>query len=242
MKSCTTIALILALSVPTVVSGAAAPLPDRQRVSAWRWGKTWYEHHWDDANPALVRPVAFSLTVPPGHSSVTVVIDDAHGVRVRNLLEGATLAQLGAQPSDQPQALALEWNGLDDRAQPLPDGEYTVRGLTTVPARLTYDYSWLGPGTPPWEFYKDSGWGGDHEFPHAVACLRDPGRGSWRVVAGGRIAEGGSPGFVLNEQDRKCHAFGNGWTGPSALACADNRGTRVERVTFAWERGTVREQ
>ena len=26
------------------------------------------------------------------------------------------------------------------------------------------------------------------------------------------------------------------------LTRKDNRGTRVERVTFAWERGTVREQ
>ena len=221
-------------------SPAAEPFPDHQRISAWRWGKTWYEHHWDNANPALARPATFSITVPPGHSLVTVVIDDAHGVRVRNLLEGATLAQLGLRPADRPQTLLLQWNGLDDRAQPLPDGQYTVRGLTTVPARLTYDYSWLGPGTPPWEFYPNSGWGGDHEFPHAIACLRDPGPGPWRVVVGGRTAEGGSPGFVLNQQDRKCHAFGNGWTGPSALACADGLvwiGLGKELVRMAYHTG-----
>jgi len=200
----------------------AKVLPDRQKISAWRWAKTWYKFYWDDADAALKRPVTFAVTVPAGHDSVTVAIDDANGVRVRNLLEGADVATIGGKRSSaKPQTLAFEWNGLDDRGRTLPDGDYRVSGLSLPPVKLTYEYSWLGPGTPPWVYYKNSGWGGDHEFPHAIACIRGHGGKPWRVVTGGRTAEGGSPGFVLDANDRKCHSFGNGWTGPSALACGD---------------------
>jgi len=39
--------------------------------------------------------------------------------------------------------------------------------------------------------------GGDHGYPHAIACLRSHNKGAWRVALGGHTAEGGSPGFVL---------------------------------------------
>jgi len=209
---------------PPAAVKPAAPAPhaprlrDEQLISSWQWDK----FRWQPVNPALTRPVAFAVTVPPGHKYVTVAVDDAKGVRVRNLLDAVEVTKLGGDPgAQQPQLLAVEWNGLNDDGRPLPDGEYRVRGCSHPGMKLVYDYSFLNPGTPPWELYPNSGWGGDHGFPHAIACLRSHGGGAWRVALGGGIAEGGSPGFVLDANGRKIHAFGRGWAGPRALAAAD---------------------
>ena len=87
--------------------------------------------------------------------------------------------------------------------------------------KLLYEYSFLNPGTPPWEHYPNSGWGGDHGYPHAIACLRNHGDGRWRVAVGGTVGEGGTASFVLDADDRKCKALNNGWNGSKALAAAD---------------------
>jgi len=42
----------------------AKVLPDRQKISAWRWAKTWCKFYRDDADAALKRPVTFAVTVP----------------------------------------------------------------------------------------------------------------------------------------------------------------------------------
>lgn len=214
------IAVAAAQNTPPPAPVAALPAkalrPDAQRVGVWNAAK----FSWMKPDAALRKPVVFNVTIPSGHSRFTVVVENADSVRVRNLLDAAKVEDFGGTPqSGQPQTLALEWNGLNDRGEPVADGEYRVRGCSHPGVTLAYDYSLLGPGTPPWEGYKNSTWGGDHEFPNAIACV--PGGGAWRVVIGGRTAEGGSPGFVLDANDRKVHAFGNGWTGPNALAVRD---------------------
>ncbi|VTT97610.1 sigma-70 family rna polymerase sigma factor : RNA polymerase sigma factor, sigma-70 family OS=Singulisphaera acidiphila (strain ATCC BAA-1392 / DSM 18658 / VKM B-2454 / MOB10) GN=Sinac_7453 PE=4 SV=1: Sigma70_r2: Sigma70_r4_2 [Gemmataceae bacterium] len=210
-------------AAPAVPPRPAAPAPrppklrDDQLISSWQWDK----FKWQPVDPAVTRPVTFAVTVPPGHKFVTVAVDDAKGVRVRNLLDAVEVANLGGDPdANGPQVLPVEWNGLDDDGRPLPDGSYRVRGCSHPGVKLVYEYSFLNPGTPPWEHYPNSGWGGDHGFPHAIACLRGHGGGKWRVAVGGTIAEGGSPAFVLDAGDRKVHAFGRGWAGPKALAAA----------------------
>ncbi len=195
-------------------------LKDEQKISAWEWDK----FKWQPVDGDLVRPVAFAVTVPPGHKFVTVVVDDAKGVRVRNLLDAVEVTKLGGKPdATEPQVLAVEWNGLDDDGRPLPDGTYRVRGCSHAGMKLVYEYSFLNPGSPPWEHYPNSGWGGDHGFPHAIACIRNHGGGKLRVCVGGTIAEGGSPGFFLDSDDHKCNAFGNGWNGVKALATDGNQ-------------------
>ncbi len=207
------------------VSLAAASMAirsDEQKVGVWKGHK--FEWHGVDA--ALTNPVSIQVTLPAEHRFFTVVIDGTNGGRVRNLLDMAKVTGFGGKTNaTAPQLLTLEWNGLDDRGEPLPEGEYRVRGVSHPGVTLAYDYSLLGAGTPPWEFYPNSAWGGDHEFPNAIACL--PGAtnnvksNAWRVALGGRTAEGGSPGFVLGADDRKVFSFGNGWTGPNALAARD---------------------
>jgi RNA polymerase sigma factor (sigma-70 family) len=199
---------------------APAKLKDAQKIGMWK-GHTF---HWEPADAALVRPRSFAITIPPGHNFVTVVVDDPSGVRVRNLLDAVEVTALGGKPdATEPQTLAVEWNGLDDRGRPLPDGAYRVRGCSHPGMKCIYEYSFLNPGTPPWNHYPNSAWGGNHGFPHAIACLRSAAPGAWRVAVGGTIAEGGSPAFILGADDRKIHAFGRGWSGAKAFAAADGQ-------------------
>lgn len=211
--------LALVVFEPAWAHGAAKAIkPDVQKVGVWKGAK----FEWQNVDPSLVRPVRLEIQLPAAHRFFTVAIDDTNGVRVRNLLDMARTVDFGGNTNGTlPQTLSVEWNGLDDRGEPVPDGTYRVRGISHPRVTLSYDYTLLGPGTPPWEGYPNSAWGGDHEFPNAIACLSGAANGPWQVALGGATAEGGSPGFVLDGNDRKVFVFGNGWTGPNALAAHD---------------------
>lgn len=197
-----------------------AKLSDSQKISSWEWDK----FKWQSVDTERVRPVTFPITVSPDHKFVTVVVDDVKGLRVRNLLDAVEVTKIGGNPeATEPQKLSVEWNGMDDEGQPMPDGTYRIRGCSHPGMKLVYEYSFLNPGTPPWEHYPNSGWGGDHGFPHAIACLRGHQGGKWRVAIGGTIAEGGTPAFILGAEDRRVHGFGRGWAGPKAFAAADGQ-------------------
>ncbi len=100
------------------VTGAATLHPDDQKFGVWKAAK----FEWKSPDPALRRPVVFNITLPAGHTRFTVVLEKTGGLRVRNLLDAANAGDFeGDAKSGQPQTLALEWNGLDDR------GEYRVR-------------------------------------------------------------------------------------------------------------------
>jgi hypothetical protein len=223
---------------PPTAPDSAPKLADHQKIGIWEWDK----FHWVDPEESP-RRVQFRITIPAGHKFCTVVIDDAQGRRVRNLLDMVECEKLGGDPaSGQPQTMSLEWNGLDDYGYAAPPGDYRVRGCSHAGLQATYEYSFLNPGSPPWELYKNSGWGGDHGFPHAIACLRGHGDGPWRVAIGGTIAEGGSPAFILGAEDKKIHAFGRGWAGPRAMAAKDGllwvglwSGKDLQRI--AWHKG-----
>jgi len=205
---------------PVAVVPAPNPpaLKDEQKIGMWKG----HNFHWEPADANQLRPVSFAVTVPPGHKFVTVAVDDTNGVRVRNLLDAVEVAKLGGKlDATESQVLSVEWNGLDDRGRPLSDGVYRIRGCSHPGLKCVYEYSFLNPGTPPWEGYPNSGWGGDHGFPHAIACLRGHGVGQWRVAIGGTIGEGGTASFAIDANDRKCKAFNHGWNGAKALAASD---------------------
>ena len=48
----------------------------------------------------------------------------------------------GQTNATAPRTLTLEWNGLDDRGEPLPDGEYPVRGVSHPGVTFAYDWPW----------------------------------------------------------------------------------------------------
>lgn len=208
-------------SQPVQPAGPAALLPDNQKLGIWKG----HDFAWVDPPKDQERRMTFRLEVPAGHRYVTVVVDTPDGIRVRNLLDHVAVELLGGDPkTGRPQSLVVEWNGLDDWGQPVADGNYRVHGCSLPGLKVTYDYSFYNPGTPPWEHYPMSAWGGPHAFPNAVACVRGHGNkpdAKWRVAIGGEIAEGGDAGFVLNAEHRKVFTFGRLGAGPRALAVAN---------------------
>jgi len=148
--------------------GSRALAQPVQQISKWEG----HGFHWVPADPSSMRKTLFEVTIPAGHRQVTVAIDDAEGVRVRNLLSMADVTKLGGDPtSGAAQKLSIEWNGLDDRGRALPAGVYRARGLSLPGLKVEFDYSFGNPGNPPWQGYPNSDWGADHEFPNTVAAL-----------------------------------------------------------------------
>jgi len=190
-----------------------------QKISQW----VGHGFKWVPVDPAIMRPTKFEVTIPAGHRQVTVAIDDAEGVRVRNLLSMADVTKLGGDPtSGAAQKLSIEWNGLDDRGRALPAGVYRARGLSLPGLKVEFDYSFGNPGNPPWQGYPNSDWGADHEFPNTVAALGGYGGKSWAAFLGGRVAEGGDGMFAIDDTGQKVWGIRRHWDG--AICSAVERG------------------
>src|SRR5205085_10016894 len=108
---------------------------------------------------------------------VTLVIDDASGRRVRNLVSETPF------PGGEN---VVWWDGLDDvgRVQTSPNntfqvtpkpvaaGRYRVRGLVRPPLDLRYQFTVYNPGRPPWDTADPaSGWLANHTPPSGVLFL-----------------------------------------------------------------------
>ena len=170
-------------------------------------------------------PVSFSI---PEEAYVTLVIEDAAGKRVKNLV-GDTLFAAGNH--------TVYWDGLDESGKipgphsgmykivgyPVEPGTYTVRGLTHKNLDLSYEFSVYSPGSTPW--LTGSHWGGgtggwlaDHSAPAAVLAL--PGAEP-RMLLTSPVAES-SHGVIWtdlegNKLDGKLWVGGD-WTGATHLA------------------------
>jgi hypothetical protein len=66
------------------------------------------------------------------------------------------------------------WDGLDDRGQLLPAGEYRWRGIRHAPIKAVYRFSVHNAGKPahPTDDNR-GGWGADHGYPSAALALSD---------------------------------------------------------------------
>ncbi len=99
----------------------------------------------------------YSLSSP---GNVTIVIEDAGGRRVRNLL------------ADEPRAAGVhseKWDGRDDNGNPLPAGEYRWRGIAHGPITANWLGAFYSPGSTPWRVStRPGGWN-----------LRASGAGGW---------------------------------------------------------------
>jgi hypothetical protein len=168
----------------------------------------WIILMWLATAPAwAAEPLTF--TVPPGHEMYSVVVDNAEGVRVRNLMS--------MQPVTNA-TLSISWDGRDEAGQPVPPGRYTVRGISLPRLKVTFDYAWYNPGNPPWEGYPGSGWGGDHTGPTGVAVIPAAAGKPWRVVIAGEIAEAGDAVFALDNDLKKVFGYKRGWAGSRTVA------------------------
>lgn len=160
---------------------------------------------------------AIPLSLPSGHDLLTVVIDDDKGVRVRNLLAMKDIASLNPQNGK----VTVSWDGKDDLGNVAPPGRYKVRGLTLPRLKAQFDHSFYGPGTPPWEYYQNSGWGSDHAGVVAVSAIPASAGLPWQVIFAAAHAEGGDALFALNSSDRKVFGYKRGGGGAESLAYDD---------------------
>ncbi|NNJ26684.1 hypothetical protein LzC2_27740 [Planctomycetes bacterium LzC2] len=172
-------------------------------------------------------PVRFTLEKP---GVVTLVIEDADGKRVRNLI-AETPFEAGEH--------TVWWDGSDDLARdlespqhglyhvptrPVAPGTYTVRGLTRDPIALKYEMSVYSAGKPPWRTADDTGyWMTNHTPPGAVTHV--PGSktadGESLIFIGAYVSEGGHGLQWVREDGVKVGGqghVGGSWTGAPTLA------------------------
>lgn len=199
---------------------ALMPLGDKPLESAIL--ESWDKH---EAHPPIA--IKFHLDQP---GNVTLVIDDANGKRVRNLI-----AQTPFPAGDN----VAWWDGLDDLGRDIDaaghglyhvpgdlvkQGNYTVKGFVAPPIEMSYEISVDNAGTPPWPTPDNKGgWGTNHTPPSCVAVI-PANRNELNkelIFIGSYIAEGGHGIFWLdmdgNKQGGK-HWLGGNWTGAQTLA------------------------
>ena len=187
----------------------------------------------EPAHPPI--PVRFTLAEP---GFVTLVIEDAGGMRVRNLVSETPF------PKGEN---VVWWDGLDDLGRDtdaakhavyhipgklVAAGAYRVRGLVRPEVNLRYEMTAYHPGNPPW-LTKDrsSGWLANHTPPSAVLFV-PPGAAPEReghpapggqILVGSFVSEGGSGLAWLDTDGHKLHGqewVGGVWTGATQL-CRD---------------------
>ncbi len=186
-------------------------------------------------------PIHFTL---PAAGYVTLVIDDASGKRVRNLVS-ETHFPAGAN--------IAWWDGADDLGrdvdaarhglyhipeQSVGPGEYTAHGLFHEGINLRYEMSVYNGGNPPWETADTSGgWLTNHTPPRSILFV--PGAKSPTaqplVYIGSPVAEGGAGLAWVGLDGRKVGGrgwVGGTWTGAPCLARDDGPNAMPEVFAY----------
>jgi hypothetical protein len=165
-------------------------------------------------------PVRFRLDRA---STVTLIIEDAAGNRVRNLIAEARLP--GGENT-------VWWDGYDDgewdRGRNLvrhrvARGTYRVRGLAHGGIRMRYEFPVYSPGTPPWKTRDGSGgWLADHSPPADLLFLPEGGppqvRGDSRLLVCSTSGETGEEFVWLNEDGHRLYGSNDGFWGGTHLS------------------------
>lgn len=180
-------------------------------------------------------PIAIPVTLKqPGY--VTLVIEDAQGKRVRNLVSETEF------PAGKNTAY---WDGLDDVGRDpdaarhgvydipgklVPTGTYRVRGLVRRAINIRYEMMPYTHGDPGWDAAaRSSGWLANHTPPQAALFVPEknarlgpvgdtPGG---QILVGSYVTEGGSGLAWLDLNGRKRYGqywIGGVWTGAPYLA------------------------
>ena len=195
------------------------------------------------SGPASHPPIAIPFTLTaPGY--VSLVIDDAQGNRVRNLISDTPF------PAGQNTAW---WDGSDDLGRDrdaadhgvylipkhfVAPGQYRVRGIVHQTIDLRYEFSVYSPGNPPWPTLDGTGgWLTNHTPASATLFLpanRAPG-GKPLVYLGCWVAEGGSGLAWVDLDGNKLGGrtnVGGAWTGAQALA--RDEGVQANPAIYAY--------
>jgi hypothetical protein len=172
-------------------------------------------------------PITIDLPRP---GLVTLVIDDAKGNRVRNLLAETPL------PAGRN---TLLWDGYDEGERVegsddvwmrdltrhrVPPGRYTVRGLIHDRLTLRYEFSVNSPGTPPWKTKDGSGgWLADHGPAADILYLPQGapspnGLGTAHLLVCSSSGETGDEFVWLTAEGRRLFGTNTGFWGGTHLA------------------------
>lgn len=175
--------------------------------------------------------IRFNLSSP---GFVTLVIEDAQGKRVRNLI-----SETPFPAGDH----VIPWDGLDDSGRDtkaaaaaiyhvpgkvVSPGRYTVRGLYRPELNLRYELTPYSHGNPPWKSKdRSSEWLANHSAPSAilfvpenVAPKRNKPSPGGQIIVGSYVSEGGSGVAWLDLNGNKVHGqlwIGGVWTGATQL-------------------------
>ncbi len=197
------------------------------------WGRCLLEAH-GNLEPLTVAEreelptgvIPLTIEVPRQAKKFTVVIDDAEGKRVRNLISDHKVEDYPTSQTATTRKLQVWWDGCDDEGELVAPGQYQVRGLSHRGLDVTYQLSYYNPGTPPWQVTDGTGdWGADHACPVAVACAGD------KAFLGWPLNEGGTPAIAVN-----IHTMKKIWHGPGHGHIGDDRLAATEKYLFCAHR------
>lgn len=170
---------------------------------------------------------------------VTVVIEDADGVAVRNLVAEMQL------PAGRHR---LSWDGYDNgqrnaagdlvRKRVAP-GTYRARGLTHDGLTLVYEFTAYSGGNPPWPNQANTGgWLADHSSPLGAVFIPGNsgspyGSGAPQVLLTALVAEAGSP-LVWVGLDGQTLQRRQVWGWDGAIAAAHDSGRSADPEIYAY--------
>lgn len=187
-------------------------------ASAW-----WLAHAAED--PAAGLAIPFDMD---RDGFATLVVDDADGVRVRNLV---------AEQPFEAGPRSVVWDCLDDDGIPVAPGTYHWRGITRGGIDLRYEFSVNTPNSPSWHTPDTRGaWLADHSPPMAAFAFEDV------VFLGSPGPEANHGLIAVDLSGKKLWGWRHGMgDGPTQLAgderylyCLSDQGTaylyRFERV------------
>ncbi|MBE2204711.1 MAG: hypothetical protein IAE94_10270 [Chthoniobacterales bacterium] len=139
----------------------------------------------------LMKNLALQIRVnwkQPVNGRASVVIDNADGVRVRNLVSGRAFSA-GNQ--------SVLWDGLDDAGNLVAPGKYRWRAVTHPGIQPKFLMSYYNPGKPGWKDGPTSLWLGDHSAPMAAAS------NGTAIALGCPVAEAGNNIVVVDPDGNK---------------------------------------
>jgi hypothetical protein len=191
-------------------------------------------------------PIHFKLD-KPGY--VTLVIEDAQGRRVRNLISETLL------PAGENTVL---WDGYDEGTRIGSQGDawerdltrrrvspgiYTVRGLIHDRLSLRYEFSVNSPGVPPWKTRDGSGgWLADHSPAGDILYLPRPtpapnGKGAASFLVCSTSGETGDEFVWLSAEGRRLYGTNTGFWGGTHLARDPGPHAVPEHVAYTFISG-----
>ncbi len=130
--------------------------------------------------------------VPLDAKTFNVTVNTAAGERIRNVLGGVEVQDYMVGEEAGQAIVEVLWDGLDERGQLVPAGEYVLQGVVSNGIDGYFESTFYNPGTPSWATPDTSGgWCADHTIPKLVAAAGE------KMIIASTFAEGGHALIML---------------------------------------------